>query len=304
MARLLVTGVSGLLGGNLAVEAAGQHQVTGVFNANMVVVGGIQTLRADLSRPAEVQRTFESTQPDWVIHCAAATDIDRAERDPDWAFRLNRDMPRLLAEAARETGARFVYISTDAVFDGEGAPIVESVLPQPTTVYGESKLAGEQAALKASPGSVVVRTNFFGWSPVRARSLAEWFLDHLVRGEACPGFTDVRFSPILVNDLAGALLKLLALGASGVYHIGGATCLSKYEFGRRVAMVFGLDQSLIRPASVDEAGLRAPRSKYLCLNSRRAELALGMSMPFLEDGLERFKALAWRSSSARLLNLS
>jgi dTDP-4-dehydrorhamnose reductase len=302
VARILVTGASGLLGGNLAIEAAGAHDVTGVFNANMVVFAGIKTLEADLSRPEKVREVFRSEQPDWVINCAAATDVDLAERNPDWAFRLNRDMPRSLAVDAREVGARFLHISTDAIFDGDGHPLAEDSPPRPATVYGESKLAGERAVMEVNPGSIVVRTNLFGWSPVNPGSLAEWFLLHLVRGEACSGFADVYFSPILVNDLASVLVRMLSEGLRGVYNVGGATCLSKYEFGCRLATLFGLEQELVRPARVDDAGLLAPRQKYLCLDSHRIERALSIRLPTIEEGLARFKVLAWRSSLAPLLD--
>jgi dTDP-4-dehydrorhamnose reductase len=295
VARILVTGASGLLGGNLAIEAAGTHDVSGVFNANVVVLAGIRTYKADLCRPAEMREIFQRLQPEWVINCAAATDVDLAEENSDWAYRLNRDMPRSMAEAANEVSARFLHISTDAIFDGDGHPLAEDSLPRPATVYGKSKLAGEQAVMEVNPASIIVRTNLFGWSPVNADSLAEWFLFHLVRGEICPGFKDVYFSPILVNDLAGVLLKMLSAGLSGVYHVGGATCLSKYEFGRRLATLFGLQPELVRPAGVDDAGMPAPRQKYLCLDSHRIERELSIRLPTIEEGLARFKALAWRS---------
>jgi dTDP-4-dehydrorhamnose reductase len=300
VARILVTGVSGLLGGNLAIEAAGTHDVNGVFNANMVVFAGVRTHKADLSRPTEMREIFQRLRPEWVINCAAATDLDLAEENPDWAYRLNRDMPRSMAEAAREIGARFLHISTDAIFDGDGRPFSEDTLPRPATVYGKSKLAGEEAVMQVNPASIIVRTNLFGWSPVNADSLAEWFLFHMARGEICPGFKDIHFSPILVNDLAGVLLKMLSAALSGVYHVGGATCLSKYEFGQRLATLFGLQPELVRPTRVDEAGLTAPRQKFLCLDSRRIEGALGIRLPTIEEGLTRFKALAWRSSLAPL----
>jgi dTDP-4-dehydrorhamnose reductase len=210
-------------------------------------------------------------------------------------------MPREMARTAGEMGARFLHISTDAIFDGDGSPFTEVSPARPTSVYGKSKLAGEQAVREVNPTATIVRTNLFGWSPVRADSLAEWFLGRLVRGESCPGFRDVSFSPILVNDLAEVLLKMLSAGLSGVYHVGGATCLSKYEFGRRLADLFGLRPALVRPASVDDAGMAAPRQKYLCLDSHKIERELGVRLPTIDEGLARFKALAWRSSFASLV---
>jgi dTDP-4-dehydrorhamnose reductase len=303
LARILVTGASGLLGGNLAIEAAGKHDVSGVFHTNMVVFAGVRTFRADLTKAEEVRRILRTVRPDWVINCAAATDVDHAEREPEWAFRLNRDMPGSLAEECRASGARLLHISTDAIFEGDGLPLLEDSVARPATVYGKSKLAGERAIVDANPDSIIVRSNLFGWSPVNSDSLAEWFLIHLTRGEACPGFTDVFFSPILVNDLAGVLLRMLSEGMCGIYHVGGATCLSKYDFGRRLAGLFKLRTELIRPAGVDEAGLAAPRQKYMCLNSHQIERALSLRLPTIEEGLARFKALAANSTLAARLGL-
>jgi dTDP-4-dehydrorhamnose reductase len=124
-----------------------------------------------------------------------------------------------------------------------------------------------------------------------------------MRGESCSGFTDVFFSPILANDLAGVLLRMLSEGMSGLYHVGGATCLSKYDFGRRLARLFNLRGELIRPTSIDEAGMTAPRQKYMCLNSHRIERALSLRLPSIEEGLARFKALAANSDLAAQLGI-
>jgi dTDP-4-dehydrorhamnose reductase len=288
MARVLVTGASGLLGANLALTASG-HEVIAASHAHPVGAGEIRGLQADLSVPGVAREVVDEIRPDWVVHCAAATDVDACEADPQTAQRLNVEMARRVAEAARAAGARLVHVSTDAVFDGLRGAYVEEDPARPVNVYARSKRAGEVAVAEACPEALIVRTNIYGWNAQPKDSLAEWFIRRLEARQECHGFADVFVSPILATDLAAMLLRMLQAGLSGLYHVAGAECVSKHAFGIHVAGAFGLDAGLIRPASVDEAGLRAPRPKKLCLRCDRASRALGMRMPGLEEGLTRFR---------------
>ncbi len=302
--RILITGASGLLGSNVLLAAidAGYH-VTATSHSRPIRASGAQWKAADLTVEGAAAELLADTQPEWIVHCAAATDVDRCEQDPDWAFSLNRDMPAAIAAAADQTGASMVHISTDAVFDGGPGPHRESDPTNPINTYGESKLSGERAVLAADPRAAVVRTNFYGWSPTGRTSLAEWFLGNLRSGEPCNGFTDIQISPLLVNDLAHALLRILQAGASGIWHLGCAGQFSKYEFGVRIAEVFDLDPNLIAPVESHAAGLPAQRPKDLSLDSQRAVQELGIDLPPCEEGIRRFSVLEQEGYSGRLENL-
>lgn len=289
MARILLTGASGLLGANLVLEASRRHEVVAVCYQHRIWREGVDVIQADLSHPGVAAEVIASRRPQWVVHCAAATDVDACEASPGMACRLNRDMAREVAEAARSVRARLVHISTDAVFDGKRGGYRESDAARPINAYGKSKLEGERAVAAAHPEALIVRTNFFGWNAQAKRSLAEWFLDRLERGEACPGFVDVWVSPILVSDVGELLLKMMTAGLRGVYHVAGGQCLSKYDFGRMVARVFGLDPDLVRPARVAEAGLGAPRPARLCLDGSKVERELAIRLPGVVEGIERMK---------------
>lgn len=288
MSHLLITGASGLLGANLARDFAPDHEVSGVFHRNRVPIAGVRMIGADLSQQRLARMVVGKVKPEIVIHCAAGTDVDRCQRDEEWAHRLNRDMAEHVAAAAAANGASLVHISTDAVFDGQKGDYSEEDRPEPVNIYGRTKLAGEEAVLDAHPGALIVRTNLFGRSLGTSRgSLAEWFLGELREGESPPGFTDVHFSPILVNDLGPLLLDLVGRGARGLFHIGGATCLSKFEFGRRLAAAFGYAPERIRPSTLEEVDLEAPRPKKLCLDCSKLERELGREVPTVDAGLGR-----------------
>jgi len=292
VARVLVTGASGLLGANLVLEAADAgHQVIAASHIHPVASGGLEACMGDLSRPGEARRLLETCRPEWVIHCAALTDLDLCETNSPLAYRLNTEMAAAVARASQAVGARLLHISTDAVFDGRQGGYVEDDVPAPINVYGKSKLAGEEEVARADPAALIVRTNIFGWNPRANRGLAEWFLSGMEDGRQRPGFTDVWVTPILVNDLSRLLLRMLEAGLFGVYHVPGADCVSKYAFGESLARAFDLDPELVTWATVESARLAAPRGKQLCLQAFRLLGAIDIKLPSLDQGLSRLRDL-------------
>jgi len=289
--RILITGASGLLGLNLALEAAPDHQVIGQVNRHLLNPGSIEIIQADLLAPGAVQRLLDQTQPDWVIHCAALAVVDACEKDPEQARQLNTEVPRLLARDVARGGARLLHVSTDAVFDGRRGGYNENDLPNPLSVYARTKLAGEQAVTEEYPQALIARVNLFGWSISQQRSLAEFFVNHLSAGKTCMGFTDVFFCPMLANDLGLLFLEMLKADLSGLYHAVGSECISKYEFGCRIARQFGYDERLALPTSVQDSGLAAARSPNLTLQTEKLSRTLGHQLPGLSPGLERFYTL-------------
>jgi len=301
--RILITGASGLLGLNLALEAArirqqagtadgGQvHQVTGIVNSHPLRTEAFEVITADLLLPGKVEQLLADNKPDWVINCAALALVDACEADPQLAYRLNVELPEKLALYVARGGARLVHLSTDAVFDGKTGNYTEKDQPNPLSVYARTKLAGEQAVAGVNPEALIARVNLFGWSLSGKRSLAEWFFNNLQAGQPLKGFTDVFFCPLLVNDLAHILLNMLETGLTGLYHVVSSDCLSKYDFGMSLARHFSFDQNLITPASVSEGNLLAARSPYLTLSSARLARDLGVSLPTVSSGLDRFYEL-------------
>ena len=296
--RILITGASGLLGLNLALELCRQHTVFGTANQHTLHTDAFHGIQTDLLVPGALENLFEQTMPDWVIHCAALANLEACETDPALASQLNTELPRRLAQLCTKTrrdvtrgGARLVHISTDAVFDGSRGNYTETDAPSPLGVYARTKLEGEWAVAEADPSAIIARVNLFGWSMGGRRSLAEFFFNNLSAGKQVKGFTDVIFCPLLANDMAHILVCMLELGLSGVYHTVGGECLSKYEFGVRLAKRFGLDPGLITPTSVQQGGLSAARAPNLSLRTEKLAAALGAPLPSLSPALERFYTL-------------
>jgi dTDP-4-dehydrorhamnose reductase len=289
--RLLITGASGLLGLNLALEAAKRHTVFGTAHNHALNADTFTTLQTNLLAPGAVERTLEQSQPDWVIHCAALANVDACEADPALARQLNTELPAKLASHVARGGARMLHVSTDAVFDGERGSYCEDDTTNPLSVYAQTKLDGEIAVSQAYPGAIIARVNLFGWSMSGSRSLGEFFFNNLKAGKKVKGFTDVFFCPLLANDLAQIMEEMLSRGLKGLYHVVSGECISKYEFGVRLARQFKLDEGLITPTSVTQGGLKAARSPNLTLRNDKLVQALGESIPNISTGMQRFYTL-------------
>ena len=286
--KLLITGASGLLGINLALEAMREHEVIGVDRGTLKSAP-FQVLRADLLKIDQIPSLLDASQPDWLMNCAALANLERCEEDPAQARTLNTDLPRELATACARRNIRFVHISTDAVFDGtkEGM-YTEADEPSPPGVYSQTKLDAEYAVQEVNPQAMIARVNFYGWSLGGRRSIAEFFVNNLSEGKNVKGFTDVIFCPMLVNDTARLLLEMLQRNLSGLYHVVGGQPMSKYQFGVAVARTFGLSEDLISPRSVEAAGLTARRSHNLWLSTHKLSTDLGHEIPRFSTGLAEF----------------
>jgi dTDP-4-dehydrorhamnose reductase len=307
--RVLITGASGLLGANVALEAAkAGHEVVGVSGSRPLRTDAFTAVTVDLLNEAGLLGLVERVRPEWVVHCAALADLEACERDPELARRLNGEVPGVLAEICRKGGARheparLLHISTDAVFDGVKGNYAETDAPHPLSVYAETKLAGERAVAAADPDALIARVNLFGFSPGGNRSLGEFFLYNLMKGKPLKGFTDVFFCPLLVNDIAGIFFRMLERGLGGLYHVFGSECVSKYDFGVRIAERFELDSGLIAPISVDDAGLSASRSPNLTMLVHKLSTALGEPLPALSPMIDRFWGLYQRGYPQEVVGL-
>jgi dTDP-4-dehydrorhamnose reductase len=206
--RVVVTGAGGGLGQALAATAGEEHELIPFAHEDLAV--------EDL--PAVMDRLV-SAQPEVIIHAAAMTSVDGCEVDPRGAFLANALGTRNVAQAAARSGAVLVYISTDYVFDGEkGEPYHEFDAPNPISVYGASKLAGEHEARTLAPEHLVVRTS---WVFGGGKDFLSGALGRLAAGESVPAIVDLVGTPTYVPHLAERLMPLVRSGQRGVVHLGG-----------------------------------------------------------------------------------
>jgi dTDP-4-dehydrorhamnose reductase len=287
--KLLITGASGLLGINLALEAIREHEVFGVDRGKLSSPP-FPVSRANFFDKNAFLPALDAIQPDWVINCAALANLEECEKHPGQAKILNTDLPHDLAVACAKRNIKFIHLSTDAVFDGtkEDVAYTEEDEPNPQSVYSQTKLDGELAVQNANPNAIIARVNFFGWSLGGRRSLGEFFVNNLSEGRNVNGFTDVIFCPLWVNHLAQTLIAMLEKGLHGLYHVVGSQPMNKYQFGVEVVHKFGLRESLISPESVEKSSLTAKRSHNLWLSVHKLSTDLGHPIPDFSTGLDGF----------------
>jgi dTDP-4-dehydrorhamnose reductase len=277
MTTWLVTGVTGTLGGNAAIHLRGHVDVVGLARDGRALPWCPSVIAGDLLDPDSLRRAVDAVQPDVILHCAALADHGACERDPEIAEAVNVVGSEVLASTG---SGRFVLISTDAVFSGDSGDYQETDPVSPTTVYGRTKVEAEQRVL-ATDAALVVRTNFFGWSPSGTRSILEFFVRELSQGNRVPGFTNYTVTSTFVGDLLPRIQGLVEGGHSGIVHVASSDAQSKYEFGCLVADVFGFDAGLIEPS------LSPIANRDLSLNCDRVESLLGQSVPTQRAGIER-----------------
>jgi dTDP-4-dehydrorhamnose reductase len=289
---IVITGSSGLLGA-CALESAVERgwEAIGLCHQHLIRVPAARVFQADLTDNSALRRTLLDLRPDTILHCAAASNVDWCEDHPEEARAINVHASAVLAEISSALNARLIYISTDSVFDGNQGDYVETDVPAPVNIYANSKLAGERATLERNPSAIIARVNIYGWNAQEKESLAEWVLRRLEKGVHVSGFTDVLFTPILVNDLVPILLEMLQQELAGIYHVTGAEKISKFEFARRVAATFGFDPEGITPCRVTDMKLRAIRPLDVSLCTGKIQTALGRSVPDVNSGLRRFREL-------------
>ncbi len=286
--RLLITGISGLLGNNLAYVFKDRYNVLGLYNKHAFDIEGIRTQKIDLLDKKAVQKVIRQFDPDIVVHCAAISDVDLCERKKDWATEVNVEATDNIVKFLKRRKTKLVYISTDLVYgESIGGALTEKDKLDPVNYYGWTKYQGELKALGCKD-ALVVRTNIFGWNIQKKFSLAEWILHELSRNKKINGFKDTIFSGIYTFDLAEILDKAIEKKLKGIYNVGSRNSMSKFDFAINLAELFGHNKSLIVPVSAEDAPLRAKRRKNLSLDIRKIEKSLKIELPTMEQSLKNF----------------
>ncbi|WP_346297732.1 dTDP-4-dehydrorhamnose reductase [Geoglobus acetivorans] len=279
---MFITGGSGLLGSKIAEIAVDRgYEVYSGYHSHKPEFG--EAVKLDLSSPESIRGVIREVRPDVVIHTAALTDVDRCEREKELAHRINAEGTKVVAEVAREVGAFLVYVSTDYVFDGERGMYREEDETNPVNHYGYTKLAGE----KHCQDFCIARTCvIYGARPASGKvNFALWLIDRLEKGESVRIVTDQYITPTLNTNLAKMILECAENEHRGVFHLAGATRVSRFEFAKEIAEVFGLEESLIIPSKMEEINWIAKRPRDSSLDVSKAARYLS------EKPLELRKAL-------------
>jgi dTDP-4-dehydrorhamnose reductase len=264
----LITGAGGQLGSVLLRELVKRGTAAlGVVSPTGPAPQHGAYQRLDLTDLGAVRAFVAHVRPHAVLHAAAVSRVAEAHAHPERARQVNAFVTRELVELCEATGARFVYVSTDMVFDGARAPYREDSPAAPLSAYGQSKRLGEILALER-PHALVARLPLLYGFPDVVRSCT--FADQVAalrRGQKLALFHDEHRTPLWLEDAATALIRVADSDVSGVLHLGGPERLSRLEMGRALATALGADSALLESVSRSASSAPEPRPADLSLDS-------------------------------------
>ena len=273
--RVTLFGATGLLGKALMQEWT------------EATVAGLSSKDADLRDPKQVLDVVQRMQPEWIVLVAAYTDVDGCETNSQLAFAVNCQGAVNVAEAAKQSGARLLFLSSDYVFDGtKSTPYEVDDVRGPRSVYGKSKAEAEIKLQEILPDSCIVRTSWlFG---VGGKCFPDTILKAAVIRPSLDVVNDQRGSPTYTRDLARAIIHLCNSEANGIVHVTNSGDCTWFEFAREIVGRAGLSTD-VRPTTTDKFPRPAERPKYSVLSPASLD-HFHFAMPAWQDAVGRYLA--------------
>jgi len=248
----------------------------------------------DLEQVDSLRELIHNIRPQVIFNATAYTAVDRAESEMEIAQAINSHAPRVMAEEAKKIGAAIIHYSTDYVFDGSDGPYDEGAQPSPVSVYGKSKLEAEKTVQTILKDALILRTTVvFGWDR-SSKNFAMQVYHELQAGKPMRVPEDQFGNPTLVDYLAEASVRLFQQGTHGVVNVVGKDLLSRADFGKALAKVFGLDPALVQPVATSALQQRAQRPLRGGLKTEKLSQLLGIQAMPLEEALKRLRR-QWRA---------
>jgi dTDP-4-dehydrorhamnose reductase len=279
MLHILVTGSKGQLGSEIQALAPAYPYFSFIFT---------DVDELDITDERKIREFFEHEEPDVVINCAAYTAVDRAEEEPELAWRINRDAVAALTRTCDHFQNYLVHISTDYVFDGKNSrPYLESDIPAPESVYGLSKLEGEEAMQSCLQSGMIIRTSWLYSS--FGSNFVKTILRKCAAREPLRVVSDQVGKPTYARDLARTILEILPSAMSmpklEIYHYANEGFCSWHDFAAEIARIAGLDCG-IQPVDTSGYPVKAPRPAYSVLDTSKIRASFGITIPEWQESLK------------------
>lgn len=283
--RILIFGGTGLVGSTFINYSNDLFEIFYTYNNNLINFDKTASYKIDLLTESKyVSSLVNNINPDIIINTVAFSSVDFCETNHKLANELHVNVTKSIVDSAIKNDIKVLYLSTDAVFEGElNKKYTENDPPKPVNHYGITKLNAEKIVLEI-PNNVVLRTAVvYGWH--EKSRFTNWILEHLRQNITVDPFIDQFNTPTLVDDLAKSMIKIIEKDVSGLFHATGKTCINRFEFAIKLANFFGYDKDLILPVTSKEKKQQAPRPSSTCLDSTKLEKIINFQFSDIDKGI-------------------
>jgi dTDP-4-dehydrorhamnose reductase len=300
---ILFTGGSGLLALNWAQAMRDRCVPTlGLHNRNISLAKTFAK-KIDLESVDKLMRILEELNCQVVVNTAGLASVEQCESEPVLAHHVNVTIASNVAKACANLGIQLVHISTDHLFSGQEAMIIEGQPTAPVNVYGKTKAEAEHRVSEINPEALVIRTNFYGWGTSYRQSFSDMVIKELRLHQEITLFQDVFYTPILIESAAKVVHDLIDLKVSGIFHVVGDDRITKYEFGLRIAEQFGLDSRKIVPGFLANQSRLTQRPFDMSLSNSKARNLLGRPVGSIKEQIATLHQQEYNGPSQELQKL-
>jgi len=284
--NILITGGTGLLALNWALALRDKYNVYLVMHSRKIQLSGAFFVSFSLDDIDDIEANIEKIKPKIVIHTAGLTSVEECEANHDLAHHTNVVLAENIAKVCSKLNITFVHISTDHLFAGNEMMLDEMHSLNPQNEYAKTKAEAEVRVINVNAKSLVVRTNFYGWGTTYRRSFSDMIFSELKSGKKLTLFHDVFYTPIYMGVLIQAIDDLLKDNTVGIFNIVGDERLSKYQFGKKLAKRFGLDEALIIKGDFAGQSNLIHRPSDMSLSNKKACNALDRELGNVDEHLD------------------
>lgn len=285
--NILITGANGQLGREMRLVS--QSSQDRYIFTDVVKAADVETTLLDMTDREAVNALVDKENIDFIVNCAAYTNVDKAETDEALCRKLNAEAPRILADAMKRRNGWLIHISTDYVFGGDpyNTPCREDQKGTPTGVYGQTKLEGEQAIMASGCNYIIIRTAWL-YSEY-GKNFVKTMLQLTASKPQLKVVFDQVGTPTYALDLANAIATIMSNGkglkAKGIYHFSNEGVCSWYDFTKMIAEMAGHSQCDIQPCHSDEFPSPVKRPAYSVLDKTKIKQTFGVAVPYWTDSL-------------------
>lgn len=291
--KILITGGTGLLGKALIENNSDKVEMMATFvgDYDMKNTDQVRYQKLDIRDKDGYLRLFREFQPEVTIHTASIGSPDYAEKNKEETWEVNVGGTQNILSLCEEFDSKFIYISSNGIYDGNKAPYGEKNKAEPINYYGQVKLEGEKVTKKAKVSYAIVRPILmYGWNhPFERTNIITLALSKLQKGETMYVYEDVYTNPLFALSCAEAIWKLIGLNKFETFNIAGKDRISVYEFVKKAAQIFGLSEKLVIPVKQGYFNELVPRPKDTSYNTEKMQRVLKLEPLSVSEGLSLMK---------------